>query len=350
VPLPSTPDSWIESEAAFTAAVHRAGAPVPAPLGIEEVDGRRVSIYERLVGVSMWSHIVQRPAAIDQMIRQLVDLQVALMAVVAPVELPRQRDRTTCKIRIAAAHHGASLADAIRAVPAETQHRLCHGDVRRGAEQCAEHGVEVWTARFDVTDHDEVGASVSACVDELGIPTRLFNNAGQQGAFARVDRYAPDDARRVLEVKVLGMLNVLTTVTAAMVEAGVGGAIVCSASMAGVTGAANMPACSASKAAVIGLVKSAAKDLAPVGIRVNAISPAFIGPGRMWDRQVAAQAAAPSPYFADDPDEVARQMIDTVPMRRYGTIEEVAAVVGFLLSDDASYVTGVNVEIAGGSP
>ena len=89
--------------------------------------------------------------------------------------------------------------------------------------------------------------------------------------------------------------------------------------MAGVSGAPNMPAYSASKAAVIGLTKAAAKDLAPHGIRVNAVSPAFIGPGRMWENQVARQAEAGSQYYATDPDAVAAQMIDMVPLRRYGS-------------------------------
>jgi NAD(P)-dependent dehydrogenase (short-subunit alcohol dehydrogenase family) len=121
------------------------------------------------------------------------------------------------------------------------------------------------------------------------------------------------------------------------------------ASMAGVSGAPNMPAYSASKAAVIGLTKATAKDLAPHGIRVNSVSPAFVGPGRMWETQVARQAAAGSQYYATDPDEVAAQMIGMVPLRRYGSVQEVATVVAFLLSDDASYVTGVNVEVSGGS-
>ena len=71
--------------------------------------------------------------------------------------------------------------------------------------------------------------------------------------------------------------------------------------MAGVSGAPNMPAYSASKAAVIGLVKSAAKDLAPLGIRVNAVSPAFIGPGRMWDSQVAEAGAGGQPVLLHRP-------------------------------------------------
>ena len=75
----------------------------------------------------------------------------------------------------------------------------------------------------------------------------------------------------------------------------------------------------------------------------------FIGPGRMWETQVARQAAAGSQYYATDPETVGAQMTGMVPMRRYGSVQEVATVVAFLLSEDASYVTGVNVEVSGGS-
>jgi NAD(P)-dependent dehydrogenase (short-subunit alcohol dehydrogenase family) len=214
---------------------------------------------------------------------------------------------------------------------------------------CAEFGVPVWLDTFDVTDPADVARSVDACRETFAVPTALFNNAGYQGHFERIDRYPHDDARRVLEVNVLGAFIVLSTVSAAMVTAGGGGSIVSSASMAGVSGAPNMAPYSASKAAIIGLTKSAAKDLAPAGIRVNAVSPAFIGPGRMWDNQVTSQAAAKSPYYADDPAEVASQMIATVPLRRYGSPDEVGRIVAFLLSEDASYLTGINVEISGGS-
>jgi NAD(P)-dependent dehydrogenase (short-subunit alcohol dehydrogenase family) len=216
-----------------------------------------------------------------------------------------------------------------------------HPDVgARLDELCRRLGAEHVT--FDVTDE----AAVTAAVQGLGAVGGLVNNAGYQGVFMPVDGYPLEDTRRVIEVNVLGAMTVLAAVSRVMVD---GGSVVNIASMAGVSGAPNMPAYSASKAAVIGLTKAAAKDLAPNGIRVNAVSPAFIGPGRMWDTQVARQAAARSQYYAADPDDVAAQMIGMVPMRRYGSAHEVATVVAFLLSDDASYVTGVNVEVSGGS-
>lgn len=194
---------------------------------------------------------------------------------------------------------------------------------------------------FDVTDESAVASAIEGLTQLDG----LVNNAGYQGVFSSVERYPLEDARRVLEVNVLGTMTVLAVAARVMN----GGSIVNIASMAGVSGAPNMPAYSASKAAVIGLTKAAAKDLAPRGIRVNAISPAFVGPGRMWENQVARQAEAGSQYYGTDPDAVAAQMIGMVPLRRFGSPREVASVVSFLLSDDASYVTGVNVEVSGGS-
>jgi NAD(P)-dependent dehydrogenase (short-subunit alcohol dehydrogenase family) len=218
-------------------------------------------------------------------------------------------------------------------------------ELARRAEACRALGAEVTTVTFDVTDERAAAEALAG----VGTVTGVVNNAGYQGVFAPVDRYPLDDARRVLEINVLGVMTVLAVAAGAMVSKGQGGAVVNVASMAGVSGAANMPAYSASKAAVIGLTKAAAKDLAPAGIRVNAVSPGFIGPGKMWETQVAEQAAVDSPYYANDPETVARQMLELVPLRRYGSVQEVAAVVAFLLSDAASYLTGVNVEVSGGS-
>jgi NAD(P)-dependent dehydrogenase (short-subunit alcohol dehydrogenase family) len=213
------------------------------------------------------------------------------------------------------------------------------------AERCQGLGGEVGVTTFDVTDERATGAAVRG----LGPIGGLVNGAGLQGEFAPIHAYPLADARRVFDVNVLGLLAVLAAASRRMIESESGGSIVNVASMAGVSGAPNMPAYSASKAAVIGLTRAAAKDLAPAGIRVNAVSPAFIGPGRMWDAQVAKQAAAGSQYYAADPQAVAEQMIGMVPLRRYGSTDEVARVVAFLLSEEASYVTGVNIEVSGGS-
>lgn len=202
---------------------------------------------------------------------------------------------------------------------------------------------------FDVTDPAAIKSALAAATESIGWPSLVFNNAGYQGAFTNTLAYDHHDFARVLDINVTGAFAVLQAAAAGMVERQMPGSIVNTASMAGVSGAPNMVAYSASKAAVIAMTKSAAKDLAPNSIRVNAISPAFIGPGAMWDRQVELQAATPSIYYADDTATVAEQMIDMVPLRRYGSLEEVAEVVCFLLSDRASYLTGTNTEISGGS-
>jgi len=209
-----------------------------------------------------------------------------------------------------------------------------------------EGAVMVVTA--DVTDARSVQACFATVTQTLGVPDRVFNNAGVQGALVPLPDYPLDDLQRVMAVNVVGAFHVLREAARGLRMAARGGSVVNSASMAGVDGAANMSAYSASKAAILGLTRAAAKDLAPLGIRVNAVSPAFIGPGRMWDRQVELQARAASQYFSTDPAEVAREMLAMVPMRRTGTPDEVAATVAWLLSDESSYVTGQNIIISGG--
>lgn len=208
------------------------------------------------------------------------------------------------------------------------------------AEQVASHFV-------DVTDAAEVETALAKTAATLGPPQLVFNNAGIQGDFATTDGYPREGFRTVLDVNVVGVFNVLKSAGTLLRESGLPGSVVNTASMAFV-GPPNMIAYGASKSAVVAMTRTAAKDLAPLGVRVNAVSPGFIGPGRMWERQVELQADVGSQYFPSDPEEVAEEMLRSVPMRRYGSVDEVASVVLFLLSDEASYLTGVNIEIAGG--
>jgi len=200
----------------------------------------------------------------------------------------------------------------------------------------------------DVTSVEQVTAMFEQLSAEGIVADVLFNNAGYQGHFTNTADYDIADFRRVLDINVTGVMIVLQQFAGALIAVGRGGVVVNSASMAH-GGAPNMAAYSASKAAVVALTSTAAKDLASNDIRVNCVSPAFIGPGAMWDRQVELQAETPSRYFSDDPVDVAEQMIGSVPMRRYGSLDEVAASVRFLLSDESSYITAFNLEVSGGA-
>jgi len=208
----------------------------------------------------------------------------------------------------------------------------------------------------DVTKPESVNDAVDDAVKEFGTPSLLWNNAGYQGQIKPTLEYSIADFSAVMSVNVTGMFTVLQSVAkkmAASTESTDTAAekkysIVNTASVAALRGTPAMVAYSASKAAVIAMTVASAKDLAPHGIRVNAISPALIGPGFMWTRQNELHASSKSPYFSSDPDKVASGKINSVPMKRLGSIEEVVKSVAFLLSEDSSYTTAFNLVVDGG--
>ncbi|MGB3491590.1 MAG: SDR family NAD(P)-dependent oxidoreductase [Elainellaceae cyanobacterium] len=215
------------------------------------------------------------------------------------------------------------------------------------AQELDAYGTSVYTCRCDVTHPEDVKQAFSWAIAQVGSLDYVFNNAGYQGAFAKTDEYPDADFQRVIDINVMGFFYILKAAAQQLRDSG-GGAIVNMASHAGVDGPPNMLAYAASKFAVIGMTQTAAKDLAPDGIRVNALSPALIGPGVMWTRQTELQAGVGSQYFDPDPKVVEQQMINSVPLRRLGRLEEVANGVAFLMSDEASYITGFNLDITGG--
>jgi len=215
------------------------------------------------------------------------------------------------------------------------------------AHELEAYKIPVATFSCNVTNSDEVAQAFSRAVEQFGRIDYVFNNAGYQGVFAKTDEYPEEDFQKVIDINVVGVFHVLKVAAQHLRNSG-GGAIVNMASYAGVVGAPNMLAYSASKFAVIGITQTAAKDLAAYHIRVNAVSPALIGPGVMWTRQTQLQAEVGSHYFDADPKVVEQQMINSVPMRRLGSLEEVANGVAFLMSEEASYITGFNLELTGG--
>lgn len=215
------------------------------------------------------------------------------------------------------------------------------------AQELKQYNVPINAFPCDVTRPESVATAFSNAVAQSEKIHYIFNNAGYQGVFAKTDEYPEDDFQKVIDINVTGVFYVLKAAAQHLRDSG-GGAIVNMASHAGVDGPPNMLAYAASKFAVIGMTQTAAKDLAPYRIRVNTLSPSLIGPGVMWTRQTELQAAVGSQYFDADPKVVEQQMIDSVPMRRLGSLEEVANGVAFLMSDEASYITGFNLDITGG--
>ncbi|MBV9388790.1 MAG: SDR family oxidoreductase [Chroococcidiopsidaceae cyanobacterium CP_BM_ER_R8_30] len=222
-------------------------------------------------------------------------------------------------------------------------------EVKLAEVKCELEANQIPVATFccDVTSPLDVANAFAGAIERFKRLDYVFNNAGYQGLFVRTDEYPEDDFEKVININVTGVYRVLKVAAQHMRTVG-GGSIVNMASYAGVIGPPNMLAYSASKFAVIGITKTAAKDLAPYQIRVNALSPSLIGPGSLWTRQTKLQAGAQSQYYDTDPKVVEQQMLSSVPMRRLGSLAEVANGVAFLMSDEACYITGFNLEITGG--
>lgn len=136
----------------------------------------------------------------------------------------------------------------------------------------------------DVTNPEKVKEAFDVVEKEFGDIHYLFNNAGYQGDLAMMQKYNVEDFERVMKINVVGVFNVQKECANRMIDRGVKGSIVNTASKAATNCPPNMPAYAASKGAVWSLTQASAKDLAPWNIRVNSVSPAFIGPGFMWTR------------------------------------------------------------------
>ncbi|GAB4329273.1 MAG: SDR family oxidoreductase [Dehalococcoidia bacterium] len=201
-------------------------------------------------------------------------------------------------------------------------------------------GPEAIAVPADVTRWRDVEGYVEQAVARFGGVDLLFNNAGIEGAVMSMLDYPEETWDRVMAVNVKGVWFGIKAAAPAMRERG-GGAIVNTASVAGLGGTPRISAYGASKHAVIGLTKSAAIELAPDRIRVNAVCPSPIE-----TRMMRSLERGINP---DEPETVHQMMAATIPLGRYGEAAEVAALVAFLFSEDAAYITGGIYTVDGGS-
>lgn len=211
-------------------------------------------------------------------------------------------------------------------------------DGDRAAATAADLPVKALAVQADVAQEADVHGYVGAAVQHFGHIDLHHLNAGIFGSFATLTDMPADDFDRVMAVNVRGQFLGLRAAFRQYREQASGGAIVVTASIASLTGSADLLPYVTSKHAVVGLIRSAAMFGGPLGIRVNGVAPGIV-PTDLF------AAAAGATGGKNDMEKRA----STTPLRRAGTPEEIAAVAAFLLSEDAAYVTGQVVSADGGA-
>lgn len=192
------------------------------------------------------------------------------------------------------------------------------------------NGEVIETFTVDVTRRDQLDEMVDQLRGRFGRVDVLVNNAGIT-LDARIQNMTDEQFDRVIDVNLKGTYNSCKAVLAPMLEQG-SGVILNASSVVGIYGNFGQTNYAASKFGVIGFVKTWARELGPKGIRCNAVCPGFIA----------------THILETIPQRVLSQLTERVPLRRLGRPEEVANVYAFLASDEASYINGAVIEVAGG--
>ena len=197
----------------------------------------------------------------------------------------------------------------------------------------------------DVTQPDQARNYVQAAVERWGGIDILLANAGIEGVISPIPDYPIDTFDQVMAVNVRGVWLGIKYVVPVMQQRG-GGSIVITSSTAGVSGAADMSAYTVSKHAVIGLMRTAAMEGAPFGIRVNTVNPAPIETRMMRSIEELRVAALDDSEITVE--QMKRSAAARIPLQRYGNPEEVARLMLFLASEESSFCTGGVYMVDGG--
>jgi 2-dehydro-3-deoxy-L-rhamnonate dehydrogenase (NAD+) len=230
--------------------------------------------------------------------------------------------------------HGIGYAVAERLSQAGARVVVADRDEENGlaaAERLSADGAEAVAVRVDVTRPEEIGAMVKRALESFGSLDVLVNNAGINGRNAPLWEISDEEWEEMMAINLTSVFRCCRAVIGHMRERR-SGAIVNVASISGKEGNPNQIPYSVSKAGTICLTKALAKEVIGDGIRVNAIAPALIE----------------TPLLAQHTPEDIEYLRGRIPMGRLGRAEEVATVVHFLASDDASFVTGQCYDVSGG--
>jgi len=195
-----------------------------------------------------------------------------------------------------------------------------------GRDTATRHIVQI-----DVSDEDAVARAAAASIAALGGVDILINSAGITGATALVHEYPGESWRRVIDINLNGLFYCCRAIIPSLVEGGYG-RIVNISSVAGKEGNPNASAYSASKAAVIGFTKSLGKELADAGVIANSLTPATFH----------------SPILEQLPQTQIDYMRSKIPIGRLGTVEENAAMICFMASEECSFTTASTFDTSGG--
>lgn len=198
---------------------------------------------------------------------------------------------------------------------------------------------ELLTHTADVSQESEVEGYVAATLERFGRIDGFFNNAGIEGRQNLTEDFGAAEFDRVVSVNLRGAFLGLEKVLKVMHEQG-SGMVVNTASVGGIRGVGNQSGYAAAKHGLVGLTRNSAIEYGRFGIRINAIAP-----GAIWTPMVENSMKQ---LDAENPRGAAEQFIQPNPAKRYGEAPEIAAVVAFLLSDDASYVNAAVLPIDGG--